>query len=71
MKTDASNPLDELGRDSEGLRRAKEKQIDARRAEETARSVLDRAQAGSLEAEREVERFRERVKTLAAQISDE
>lgn len=71
MKQATPNPLDELGRASESLRRAKEKQVDACRTEETAQSVLDRAHAGRVEADREVERFRERVKALAAEIAGE
>ena len=71
LKPDTSSPLDDLARASEALRRAKEKLADATHAVETAQMVLDRAKTARDALHDEADRFRARVKELAAKLADE
>lgn len=63
-----TNPMDELARESENLRRAKERHATVAGNLETAARVLKKAQEDETAAAADVERYRERVRKLAAQV---
>lgn len=69
-KEEAPNPIDELARASEALRRAKERHADSCKTVETADMIAQKARDARDEDWKNVERIRAQVKALAMKIAD-